>query len=288
MARQEIKTLEVMVSDVISETSDTKTLVLFTANDELSYKPGHFLTIDPHQFSILDRWTRYLEDLKGRREPPRAYSLASAPYETGLAITVKEEHYESGVTPYPPLLSPYLVHGLAPGRRIVITGFTGPYVLPDNIEEQTDHIVHICAGSGIVPSWSIIKHCLRGGLAPRQTLIYGNRTREDVIYRSQLEDLARAFPSRFQVIHCLSREKDVTDLGEQFLRGRVTQDVIERFVPEPQSARFFVCGPAVTRYERQAARNAAEKPAPRFMESTLRALGNLGVTRAQVTRESYG
>ena len=45
-----IKELEVMVADVTVETPDTSTLVLFTGNDRLDYKAGHFLTIDPHQF----------------------------------------------------------------------------------------------------------------------------------------------------------------------------------------------------------------------------------------------
>src|SRR2546422_11523511 len=45
-----IKELEVMVADVVIETPDTTTLVLFTGNDRLEYSAGHFLTIDPHQF----------------------------------------------------------------------------------------------------------------------------------------------------------------------------------------------------------------------------------------------
>src|SRR6476659_5215139 len=86
-----IKELEVMVADVVVETPDTSTLVFFTGNDHLEYKAGHFLTIDPHQFEALERFTAFLEDLKGKKEPVRAYSLASAPHEQYVAITVKEE-----------------------------------------------------------------------------------------------------------------------------------------------------------------------------------------------------
>src|SRR5207247_626177 len=94
--RRRIKELEVMVAEAVYETPDTTTLVLFTGNDHLDYKPGHFLTIDPHQFEALERFTAFLEDLKGRREPPRAYSMASAPHEKYLAVTIKEERYTSG------------------------------------------------------------------------------------------------------------------------------------------------------------------------------------------------
>lgn len=104
--REKIKELEVMVADVINETPDSATLVLFTGNDTLKYEPGHFLTISPHQFPALGRWINYLEDLKGKKEPPRAYSLSSSPDEKYLAFTVKEERYFTGSTPYPPLLSP--------------------------------------------------------------------------------------------------------------------------------------------------------------------------------------
>src|SRR5258706_3150321 len=122
-----IKEMEVMVADVIIETPDTTTLVLFTGNDRLEYLAGHFLTIDPHQFESLERFTAFLEDLKGRREPPRAYSMSSAPHERYLAITVKEERYVSAASRFPPLFSLLLVKCTTLGMRLVVTGFNGPY-----------------------------------------------------------------------------------------------------------------------------------------------------------------
>jgi hypothetical protein len=104
--RRRIKQMEVMVAEAVQETADTTTLVFFTGNDRLDYKAGHFLTIDPHQFEGLERFIAFLEDLKGRKEPPRAYSMASSPHEKYLAVTVKEERYVTGLTQYPPLLSP--------------------------------------------------------------------------------------------------------------------------------------------------------------------------------------
>ena len=58
--RRRIRELEVMVADVVYETPDTTTLVFFTGNDRLDYKAGHFLTIDPHQFEALERFTAFL------------------------------------------------------------------------------------------------------------------------------------------------------------------------------------------------------------------------------------
>src|SRR3979409_543859 len=136
--------MEVMVAESVQETADTATLVFFTGNDRLDYKAGHFLTIDPHQFEALERFIAFLEDLKGKREPPRAYSMSSAPHEHYLAVTVKEERYISGTTKFPPLLSPLLTKRTTRGMRLVVTGFTGPYTLPSAIGSRArGHPPHI-------------------------------------------------------------------------------------------------------------------------------------------------
>src|SRR5438128_10737028 len=185
-----IKELEVMVADVVVEAPDTTTLVLFTGNDRLEYSAGHFLTIDPHQFEALERFTAFLEDLKGKREPPRAYSMSSSPHERYLAVTVKEERYVSGTTKFPPLLSPLLVKRTTRGMRLVVTGFTAPYTLPADVSTRTSHIVHVCAGSGSVPNFSILKHALANHPTLRHTFVYSNQTWGDVIFRDELARLA--------------------------------------------------------------------------------------------------
>ena len=286
--RRKIKKLEVMIADVIRETPDSATLVLFTGNDQLEYRPGHFLTIDPHQFPALERFIEYFEEMKGKREPARAYSLASAPHEKYLAITVKEEYYISGRTKYPPLLSPLLVWRMQPGTRMVVTGFGGPYVLPTDIESRTDHLVHVCAGSGIVPNWSIIKHSLAEDLQLRHTLVYGNKTFEDIIFRRQVEALQRQHPDRVQVVHALSREQEVHRYGEAFQPGRVDRAVIQSAIPDPSAAVVFACGPGIGKWERLAAKESGTDPQPRFLESALAALEEIGVPKAQIHHESYG
>ena len=152
--------MEVEVVHVRRDTPDTTTLFMSAGDEPIEYEAGHFCTIDPHQFGELEHFTAYLEDQKGQREKPRAYSMASAPHEEHLAITIKEERYESGETPYPPLLSPLLTYYIQEGRRLVISGFTGAYTFPADVCERTDHIVHVCAGSGIVPNRSLIKESL--------------------------------------------------------------------------------------------------------------------------------
>ncbi len=285
--RKRIKELEVMIADVVQETPDTATLVLFTGNDRLDYRAGHFLTIDPHQFEALERFTAFLEDLKGRKEPPRAYSMASAPHEKYLAVTVKEERYNRGTTKYPPLLSPLLVKRTLRGMRMVITGFTGPYVLPADIEKQTDHLVHLCAGSGSVPNFSILKHALGEHPSLRHTFIYSNKTWGDVIFRRELTDLAAAHPGNLRVVHALTRETNLVH-APNIRKGRVDEGLLREFIPDPKGCIVYACGPAISTWDRQVAREKGGEPAPRFMESVLASLDAVGVPKNRVKKESYG
>ena len=287
-ARKRIKELEVMVAEVIQETPDTATLVLFTGNDRLDYKAGHFLTIDPHQFEALERFTAFLEDLKGRKEPARAYSMASAPHEKYLAITVKEERYASGQTKFPPLLSPLLVKRTTRGMRLTITGFTGPYTLPDDIESKTDHLVHLCAGSGSVPNYAILKHALEFHPRLAHTFIYSNKTWHDIIFRDELNRLAAQQPARVKVVHTLTREQNLK-LGNANIRsGRLSTALLKEFIPDPSAAIIYACGPAISAWDRLAAKEKGEIPGPKFMESALAALEEIGVAKDRIKRESYG
>jgi len=65
--RRRIRELEVMVAETIVETHDTATIIFFTGNDRLEYQAGHFLTLDPHDFPELERFTSFLEDAKGKK-----------------------------------------------------------------------------------------------------------------------------------------------------------------------------------------------------------------------------
>ena len=287
-SRRKIRDLEVLVSDAMAETPDTTTLVLFSGAERLEYRPGHFCTIAPQQFKALERFTEFLEDLKGKREPPRAYSLTSAPHERYLAITIKEERFVKGVTRYPPLLSPLLVRNIQPGARMIITGFTGPYTLPDDVESRTDHLVHLVAGSGAVPNFSILKHCLHQRLKLRHTFIYSNKTWDDICFRKELEALQWQYPERLRLVHALTRESGPALSAPGVHRGRISLSLLAQHIPDPESCLVYACGPAISAWDRLAAKEKGVTPAPRFLEGALELLDKLGVARSRIKYESYG
>ncbi|HEY6322479.1 MAG TPA: oxidoreductase [Thermoanaerobaculia bacterium] len=286
--RPRIREFEAIVEEAIRETADTTTLVFFTGSERMEYEAGQFLTIRPHQFPALDRFVKFFEDVKGKREAARAYSMCSAPHDRRLAVTIKEELYITGATKYPPLMSPFLTYRVPPGTRMVLTGFGGPYVLPPDVESRTDRLVHVCAGSGIVPNMSIIRHCLETGMQLRHVLIYGNKTWDDIIFRRQFEELAARHPGKLDIVHALSREADVSRYGPNVRTGRVSEALLREHIPDPAAAHVFTCGPGIGKFERQAAREKGEEPQPRFLETVLAGLKAIGVPRAHVHHEMYG
>ena len=284
--KRRVRELEVEVVQARRDTPDTTTLFMSTGDEPIEYEAGHFCTIDPHQFGELEHFTAYLEDQKGQREKPRAYSMASAPHEEHLAITIKEERYESGETPYPPLLSPLLTYYIQEGRRLVISGFTGAYTFPADVYERTEHILHVCAGSGIVPNRSLIKESLHRGDPLRHTLLFSNKTRRDIIYFKEFEVLREQYPDRLDVIHCITREDPAAIRGAR--SGRISEELLREVAPDPSKVMAYSCGPGITPYERRAARAKGEDPEPRFVENMVALLQGHGLDKKQIRQESWG
>jgi len=284
--RTKPQTFEVVVTAVIRETADTVTLVL-DAPEIPPYRAGQFLTIDPHVFPVLAAQIAYLEHLKGgKKELVRAYSMASAPHEP-LAITIKEEPYRPGDL-HAPLLSPLLVHATPVGARFSVVGFTGPYTLPPDIEQRTDHVVHLVAGSGVVPNFSIVKDSLRNHPKLRHTFIDTNKTWDDIIFREGLQRLVTEHPGRLRLVHTLTRQSDLAGLPPGVRQGRLTAELLRELIPDSGTALAYLCGPAIASWERKKALEAGTAPTPRFLESTIANLQSVGFTPARIKREAYG
>lgn len=274
---------------VDQETHDTVTLYLGKADDDSpwEYEAGQFCTVRPHEFPALGQLVAYFEQVKGKREPARAYSLATAPHEPHVGITIKEEHFYPDESKFPPLLSPFLVYSCPVGTRMTIQGFGGPYTFPDDLEEQTDHVVHLVSGSGSVPNFGLLKHALHHDLDVRHTFVYGNKTWDDVIYREQLAALAAEHPDKLDLHHCITREEDPTVHGPTVRKGRVTRELIEELVPDHATAQFYVCGAGITKWDRLAAKETGTEPTPKFLESVLGFLDELGVDGDRIHKESW-
>ncbi len=278
--------------DVVRNTHDTVTLS-FDVGEQPQYTAGQFISIDPRQFAELSRQIAFLEHLKGKKEKHRAYSMSSAPAERHVTITVKAEGFDPAHDKYPPLLSPFLASEGMKGRTVHFIGYTGAYVLPEGHDALTRQVLHLVAGSGIVPNYALLKDELLQGKHPtvKHTMVYVNRTADDVILLAELEDLHQRFPERFQLVHRITRAAESEDLsarGAHWLRGRPDAAWLKTLVPDPSTVWVFACGAAITEHQRAAAKATGVPAMPRFMEGVEDMIHALGVTKDRFKKEEFG
>lgn len=289
--KKKIRDMQGYVVDVVRRTHDTSTLYIFLGEDQLDYRAGQFVSVDPHQFDELKRWVDYYEHEKGKREVVRAYSMSSIPSEKTISITVKAEPFHAGHDKYPPLLSPFLASNAMKGKEIIVRGYSGHYVIPDDVADKTDQVLHLVAGSGVVPNYALIKdEMLRedGARARvKHTFVFTNKTMADVILHDQIRDLADKHPERLDVHFLITREEP-SHLGPRYRQGRPSTDFIRSLVHDPSSVLVYACGAAVTKWDKQRAKEAGTTPTPRFMESVHDILEELGVDKSRLKKEVFG
>ena len=283
--RRKVRDMEATVAEVREETHDTTSLFLDIGHESRDYEAGQFITIDPHQFGFLEQTIAYLEEIKEAREKPRAYSMGSAPHEPHVLISIKEERYWPGESKYPPVLSPPLTRHCPPGTKIQIRGFTGPYTL-SAAAAGSERIVHVCAGSGIVPNFALIKHSLHVDDGLTHVLLYSSKTKADIIYYSDFARLAAEHPDRLEIVHCITRE-DPVDVEPHGRRGRIDRELIERYV-DPSTCMAYCCGPGVLPWERREAKANGEEPQPKFVEHMMDLFAEAGLAKERIKQESWG
>jgi ferredoxin-NADP reductase len=170
----------------------------------------------------------------------------------------------------------------------VVRGPIGTYTFPDEVAARTEHLLHLCAGSGSVPNFSILKDSLERHPRVRHTFVYSNKTWQDVIFRDALEQLREQYVDRFRLIHALTREPDPRAFGAHVQGGRVSEDLLRQVLAEGPDPLVYICGPGITVWDRRACAAQGTAPAPRFIESMLSHLEALGVPRARIKLEAFG
>lgn len=277
--------------EVVRNTHDTVTL-FFDVGEQPVYTAGQFISIDPKQFPELSRQIAFLEHLKGKREQHRAYSMSSAPAERHVAITVKAEGYDSKHDKYPPLLSPFLASEAMKGRKVSFVGYTGAYVLDEDHDERTKQVLHLVAGSGIVPNYALLKDelLLKKHTSVKHTMVYVNKTGNDVILLDELEKLRADFPERFELFHCITRDEEaaIAARGAHWKKGRPTLEWLKTLVSDPTTLLIYACGAAITKHQRHEAKETGIAPTPRFMEGVEELVHGLGVDRERYYAEEFG
>ncbi len=123
-----------------------------------------------------------------------------------------------------------------PGSTAFIEGPFGAFV-PD--ESPARGMVCIAGGVGITPIMSMLRTLADRSDERPIRLIYGNATRNDILFYEDLEALRSRL--NLTIIYVLSRP----DEGWDGIEGRLTPDVIGPYLPigSGDSREYFVCGP---------------------------------------------
>jgi len=186
----------------------------------------------------------------------RSYSICADPAEGVLRVGIKR--VPGG------LFSTWANEKLAPGEMLEAMPPEGRFTFePQPTRERA--VLAIAAGSGITPILSIAHALLRGEPRSRLVLLYGNRTRTDVMFKGELEDLKDRHLERFALVHLLSREACELPV----LHGRIDRAHLEtllpRLLPPGTIDLAYICGPPGLPEECSAALAAMGVPAERIL-----------------------
>lgn len=203
-----------IVTDVVDETPGVKRFFIRYPDEvELKFKPGQFIMLDlPIESKITNR----------------SYSIASPPgKDNSLELLIVLNPMGLG--------TPYLFNHIHPGSPIKSTLAIGKFSLPETLDRD---IMFICTGTGIAPFRSMILDTIRNNKPfKRMSLVMGVRHEADLMYRREMEELAKQVPN-FEYIPVLSRATPETWSGRT---GYVHQVYRERF-NGPTDTLFYLCG----------------------------------------------
>jgi ferredoxin-NADP reductase len=186
----------------------------------------------------------------------RSYSIASAPSDDHLVITV--ERLDDGE------VSPYLTGELRVGDEFEIRGPIGGYFVWQN--SMTRPLMMLAGGSGVVPFRSMLRAWAAGPRLQTPRLVYSARSLDQVIFREELNALSDNDEVDVQLTLTRSWPPDWS--GH---RGRIEPGFLRRLTfPVADDPIAYVCGP-----------NG-------FVEAAAQALVGLGYPPARIRTERFG
>lgn len=158
----------------------------------------------------------------------RAYSLSSSPKDAlkgFYTLTVKE-------TPGG-LVSNWILDHWKEGDSVVLSGPEGHFDY--NPLRDAPTVIGIAGGSGITPFLSFAKAIDEGDEDFNLILLYGSRSKDQILYKDELDKLAEN--DKIEVVHVLSDEE-----ADGYEHGFVTKKIIEKYAPDGDYS-VFLCGP---------------------------------------------
>ncbi|KAI5807608.1 hypothetical protein DFH27DRAFT_327571 [Peziza echinospora] len=121
--------------------------------------------------------------------------------------------------------------------------FKGPLPKYEWTPNKHEHIALIAGGTGITPMYQLIRAIFKNPEdKTKVTLVYGNRSENDIILKKELERLENTYPQRFKAFYVLDKKPADSNWA---VEGYVNKELLKTVLPEPKSTnlKIFVCGP---------------------------------------------
>lgn len=198
------------LKEIRPETAEASTFI-FTSDTPVVYKPGQHIVLRlPHENT----------DNRGVTRP---FTLSSSPTEEGFVmITTKRG----------PSSFKQTLFALPIGSTTEAKSPVGNLYL---LEDQSPHIM-LAGGIGITPFRSMIKYAFDKKLTMPITLLYSNKTLEEVVFKKELDAITTSMPN-IKVVYTITQPEDG-------LPGRrIDEAMIKAYCPDIPNTIFYTAGP---------------------------------------------
>ncbi len=207
------------VKNITKETADAVSVVFNIPENlqsDFTFTAGQYITL---------KTTINGEEIR------RAYSICSSPNSGEVKVAVKA--VENGT------FSVYATEKLNEGDQLDVHTPEGNFVLQP---ESGKHYLAFAAGSGITPVLSMVKAILENGSDAKITLIYGNRSEADTIFKNELETLQESSNGRFNLHYVFSRQNVPGSLFGRIDQG-FTNYYVNNIYKDINFDSAYLCGP---------------------------------------------
>ena len=206
----------IIIEQIHEETKGFKTFS-FKNGHGIDYKAGQYIT--------------FVQQAGG--EIRRSYSIASAPL-LNEPLTIGVKRIENGI------FSRELIDHAKPGDHLLTIGAGGFFTLPNDLS-NIRQIFFLAAGSGITPVYSLLKTVLHFHPQIPVVLLYSNRSSQETVFLSQLNQLKQTFRQAFHLQFLFGNSPDLTTA--RLNRELLSQLASAHSIAAWDQTLFYVCGP---------------------------------------------
>lgn len=173
------------------------------------------------------------------------------PY-TPITLDDTEGYFDLLIKIYPSGKMGQHLSSLSLGHAVDVSGPVGNFLYRGDglfqvraVEKRVSQLVLIAGGSGLTAVYQLLKKIRaneKDESNPRQvTLLFANRTEEDILLRDELESWAESNPSRYRLWFTVDR---TSNERWTYSRGHFDETILRNHLPPPSDQLLIcLCGP---------------------------------------------